>query len=348
MKIGDISLRKLTGALALGTLLMTGVSFAQEAPAPEAAKVEAPAAAAAPAAEAAPKKEDPAAAPAQFTQGLLEQIGGAKVAMDTMWVLITGMLVFFMNLGFACVESGLCRAKNAVTILSKNFIVFAVDVDRFLAARLGADVWRWQRYVGTEGLWMVSGADNSPAMGDAYRASTRLQLDRRAAVGQVLLPARVRAEPRRRSSPARWPSASNSSPSSSSPSSWRIDLSGRRPLDLGRRLARQVRLLRLRRLDRGALRRRLGGFDRGDDPSGRASASLIATVNRCRSPAIASPWRPLGCSCFGSVGSASIPAAPWPRMPAPSVGSPSRLTRRLLLRRFQLRSRHGSSWASRI
>ncbi len=55
------------------------------------------------------KKEDPAAAPAQFTQGLLEQIGGAKVAMDTMWTLIAGMLVFFMNLGFATVESG-CAA----------------------------------------------------------------------------------------------------------------------------------------------------------------------------------------------------------------------------------------------
>ena len=49
-----------------------------------------------------------------------------KVGADTVWVLVTGMLVFFMNLGFACVESGMCRAKNCVNILSKNFIVFAV------------------------------------------------------------------------------------------------------------------------------------------------------------------------------------------------------------------------------
>ena len=27
-----------------------------------------------------------------------------KVVADTMWTLITAMLVFFMNLGFACVE----------------------------------------------------------------------------------------------------------------------------------------------------------------------------------------------------------------------------------------------------
>jgi hypothetical protein len=40
-----------------------------------------------------------------------------QVGMDTVWVLVTGMLVLFMNLGFACVVSGMCRAKNAVNIL---------------------------------------------------------------------------------------------------------------------------------------------------------------------------------------------------------------------------------------
>ncbi|MDO9351622.1 MAG: hypothetical protein Q7U55_10320, partial [Deltaproteobacteria bacterium] len=49
-----------------------------------------------------------------------------KVMADTVWVLITAALVFFMNLGFATVESGLCRAKNTVNILSKNVIVFCV------------------------------------------------------------------------------------------------------------------------------------------------------------------------------------------------------------------------------
>ena len=54
----------------LWMLLIVGLSLAQEAPAPgagEPAKVEAPAAAAPAAAEV--KKEDPGAAPAQFTQG---------------------------------------------------------------------------------------------------------------------------------------------------------------------------------------------------------------------------------------------------------------------------------------
>ena len=50
-----------------------------------------------------------------------------KVALDTLWVLLTAFLVFFMNVGFALVESGLCQAKNAVNILAKNFIVFAAS-----------------------------------------------------------------------------------------------------------------------------------------------------------------------------------------------------------------------------
>jgi Amt family ammonium transporter len=158
-------LASLAGGLWL--LTMVGLSLAQEAkPTEEPAKVEAPAAVPGAPAEAAAKKEDP---PAQFTQGLLEQIGGAKVAMDTMWTLIAGMLVFFMNLGFATVESGLCRAKNAVTILAKNFIVFAASSIAFLVLGWGLMFGDGNPFFGTQGLWFVGGADNSPAMGDAYK-----------------------------------------------------------------------------------------------------------------------------------------------------------------------------------
>ena len=50
-----------------------------------------------------------------------------KVAADTLWVMITAFLVFWMNAGFALLEAGLCQAKNAVNILAKNFVVFAVS-----------------------------------------------------------------------------------------------------------------------------------------------------------------------------------------------------------------------------
>ena len=91
-----------------------------------------------------------------------------KVALDTVWVLVTAFLVFFMNAGFALVESGLCRAKNAVNILAKNFIVFAASSVAFWAIGFGLMFGNGSDYLGLAGF-ALTGADNSPAMGDAYQ-----------------------------------------------------------------------------------------------------------------------------------------------------------------------------------
>ncbi|MBI3046996.1 MAG: ammonium transporter [Acidobacteria bacterium] len=104
-------------------------------------------------------QEPAAAAPA---------INDAKVAMDTMWTLVTAFLVFFMNLGFAMVESGLCRAKNAVNILAKNYIVFAISSVAFLLLGFGLMFGDGNGFMGLSGLSFVSGADNSPMTGEAY------------------------------------------------------------------------------------------------------------------------------------------------------------------------------------
>jgi Amt family ammonium transporter len=91
-----------------------------------------------------------------------------KVGMDTVWVLITASLVFFMNLGFALVESGFCRAKNTVNILSKNFIVFSISCLAFYIFGWGLMFGNGTPFIGFEGLFAMGGADNSPATGDAY------------------------------------------------------------------------------------------------------------------------------------------------------------------------------------
>jgi len=94
-----------------------------------------------------------------------------KVTVDTIWVLITAMLVFFMNLGFAGVESGFARAKNTVNIMSKNFIVFAASSLGFLVLGWGLMFGSGNGFLGLEGLLWLSGADNSPATGDAYQGA---------------------------------------------------------------------------------------------------------------------------------------------------------------------------------
>lgn len=46
------------------------------------------------------------------------------ISLDTVWVLLAAMLVFFMQPGFALVEAGFTRSKNTANILMKNFVDF--------------------------------------------------------------------------------------------------------------------------------------------------------------------------------------------------------------------------------
>ncbi|MDC7240485.1 MAG: ammonium transporter, partial [Spirochaetales bacterium] len=48
-----------------------------------------------------------------------------SAAFDAIWLLICGGLVFFMQAGFAMVETGLTRAKNAGNIIMKNLMDFS-------------------------------------------------------------------------------------------------------------------------------------------------------------------------------------------------------------------------------
>jgi Amt family ammonium transporter len=104
-----------------------------------------------------------------FTQEMADAIARQKVDMDTLWVMITAFLVFFMNLGFALVESGFCRAKNCVNILFKNFVVFGVSSVAFLLLGFGLMFGDGNPLFGSEGLFFAMGLDNSPAMGGAYQ-----------------------------------------------------------------------------------------------------------------------------------------------------------------------------------
>ena len=92
-----------------------------------------------------------------------------KVMADTMWTLVTAMLVFFMNAGFGCLESGFARSKNCVNVLSKNFIVFACSTVSFWFIGWGLMFGDGTPFFGTQGLFMLHGADNSPVTGDAYQ-----------------------------------------------------------------------------------------------------------------------------------------------------------------------------------
>ena len=60
----------------------------------------------------------------------LPELNAAFLA-NNLWLLIATILVIFMNAGFAMVEAGMCRSKNAVNILAKNLFVFARAVTSY-------------------------------------------------------------------------------------------------------------------------------------------------------------------------------------------------------------------------
>lgn len=91
-----------------------------------------------------------------------------KVALDTLWVAIAAFLVFFMNAGFCMLETGLCRQKNAVNVLAKNLIVFALATVAFWAIGFGLMFGDGNDFIGLNGFFL-QGADNSPATKEAYK-----------------------------------------------------------------------------------------------------------------------------------------------------------------------------------
>ena len=97
-----------------------------------------------------------------------EMVSELKVGLDTLWVVIAAVFVIFMNAGFAMLETGFCRRKNAVNILAKNLIVFAISTIAFWAIGFGLMFSDGNPFFGTNGFFL-SGLDNSPATGDAYQ-----------------------------------------------------------------------------------------------------------------------------------------------------------------------------------
>jgi Amt family ammonium transporter len=88
-----------------------------------------------------------------FAQGdvttpTMEDVTALAMGIDTAWVLLTGFLVFFMQLGFAILETGMIRHTSAVNALIENF----------LEAAIGALVW-W-----VLGFGIAFGADNGSGL----------------------------------------------------------------------------------------------------------------------------------------------------------------------------------------
>lgn len=76
------------------------------------------------------------------------------VAIDTVWTLIAAFLVFFMQAGFAMVEAGFTRAKNAGNIIMKNMMDFAAGSLIFWAVGFAIMFGAGNAFMGTTGFFL--------------------------------------------------------------------------------------------------------------------------------------------------------------------------------------------------
>ncbi len=86
---------------------------------------------------------------------------------NNLWILIAAALVFIMHLGFCSVEAGMCRAKNAVNILTKNVWIICTGILLYWVwgfnAMYPGDAWR------LGGEWFAFGSPLDPTAPNAMR-----------------------------------------------------------------------------------------------------------------------------------------------------------------------------------
>ncbi len=122
----------------LAVLALAGPLLAQDAvpPPPDAAAADAPA--------------DPVAVALESLQANI----------NIVWTCVAAFLVFFMQAGFAMVESGFTRAKNAVNIIMKNMMDFSVGSIAFFLVGFGL------MFGESNGLFGTTGFGISKALGE--------------------------------------------------------------------------------------------------------------------------------------------------------------------------------------
>src|SRR5204863_1067430 len=75
------------------------------------------------------------------------------IAANTVWVVIAAILVMFMQAGFALLEAGLTRMKNAAHIAGKNVLIFGVCSLVYWAVGFGLAFGDGNAVIGTHGFF---------------------------------------------------------------------------------------------------------------------------------------------------------------------------------------------------
>src|SRR5258708_30264685 len=86
------------------------------------------------------------------------QVGQNKIGINFTWTLVCGFLVMFMQAGFAMVESGLCRVKNANHTYMMNFFVYGCGLLAYWLIRFALQMGAAAAHSTLSGLQTLSSA----------------------------------------------------------------------------------------------------------------------------------------------------------------------------------------------
>jgi Amt family ammonium transporter len=92
-----------------------------------------------------------------------------RQAIDMLWVIIASGMVFFMQLGFLCLEIGLVQAKNAIDTAVKNVADFVVTSLVFFVVGFGFMFGHsWLGVIGTTDFFLSGSGANATYLGVAF------------------------------------------------------------------------------------------------------------------------------------------------------------------------------------
>jgi Amt family ammonium transporter len=92
--------------------------------------------------------------PGVFAQDDVPSATDLAKSINTMWVLIAGFLVFFMQAGFGFLEAGFVRSKNVVNIMAENFLDTTMTTIGFWALGFGIMFGSGNGLFGTEWFFL--------------------------------------------------------------------------------------------------------------------------------------------------------------------------------------------------
>src|SRR3954449_4823648 len=78
-----------------------------------------------------------------------------EVGINSVWVLIAGILVMFMQAGFAFLEIGFSRGKNAGTVIAKILVNFSIAALCFYAVGFAFSFGEGNQIIGTHGFFLA-------------------------------------------------------------------------------------------------------------------------------------------------------------------------------------------------